>query len=131
MKRARAGRPPQLVVASVLRLAGHGRLHDDASYITDEIKQESFAQDCVKCAPKKRLSILGSRDAAALQKNARRGRRGSGQGDHDRAKKACAESESTPTPRREIRSPNECMTTMLSAMAVARIAGGTLFTRIA
>src|SRR6202049_2684342 len=36
VKRARAGRPPQLVVASILRLAGHGE-HDDASYITDEI----------------------------------------------------------------------------------------------
>ncbi|MDQ6623447.1 MAG: thiamine pyrophosphate-dependent enzyme, partial [Verrucomicrobiota bacterium] len=29
VKRARAGRPPQLVVASILRLAGHGE-HDDA-----------------------------------------------------------------------------------------------------
>src|SRR2546425_4937963 len=36
VKRARAGRPPQLVVASVLRLSGHGE-HDDASYVTDEI----------------------------------------------------------------------------------------------
>ena len=37
MKRARAGRPPQLVVASVLRLAGHGE-HDDASYVPTEMK---------------------------------------------------------------------------------------------
>src|SRR6202162_6163054 len=51
VKRARAGRPPQLVVASVLRLAGHGE-HDDASYITDEIKREPFAQDCLKCTEK-------------------------------------------------------------------------------
>src|SRR5436190_4958555 len=42
VKRARAGRPPQLVVASVLRLAGHGE-HDDASYVADEIKREPFA----------------------------------------------------------------------------------------
>src|SRR3982075_914894 len=51
VKRARAGRPPQLVVASVLRLSGHGE-HDDASYITDEIKAEPFAQDCLKAAEK-------------------------------------------------------------------------------
>jgi pyruvate dehydrogenase E1 component alpha subunit/2-oxoisovalerate dehydrogenase E1 component alpha subunit len=46
VKRARAGRPPQLVVATTLRLAGHGE-HDDASYVTDEIKREPFAQDAV------------------------------------------------------------------------------------
>src|SRR3989440_1105237 len=49
VKRARAGRPPQLVVASVLRLSGHGE-HDDASYVTDEIKREPFARDCLKVA---------------------------------------------------------------------------------
>src|ERR1700741_2717071 len=37
VKRARAGRPPQLVVAEVLRLAGHGE-HDDASYVPQEMK---------------------------------------------------------------------------------------------
>ena len=49
VKRARAGRPPQLVIASILRLSGHGE-HDDASYVTDEIKRELFARDCVKVA---------------------------------------------------------------------------------
>src|SRR5438876_2626598 len=48
VKRARAGRPPQLVVASTLRLAGHGE-HDDASYVTEDIKRESFAQDALQC----------------------------------------------------------------------------------
>src|SRR5213595_430966 len=47
VKRARAGRPPQLVVASTLRLAGHGE-HDDASYVTEDIKRESFAQDALQ-----------------------------------------------------------------------------------
>ena len=51
VKRARAGRPPQLVVASILRLSGHGE-HDDASYVTDEIKREPFARDCLKLAEK-------------------------------------------------------------------------------
>src|SRR5437870_5143914 len=49
VKRARAGRPPQLVVASVLRLSGHGE-HDDASYVPDEVKRQPFARDCLKVA---------------------------------------------------------------------------------
>src|SRR3954468_5921350 len=49
VKRARAGRPPQLVVAKILRLAGHGE-HDDASYVAPEMKNEAFAQDSVKRA---------------------------------------------------------------------------------
>ncbi|HYJ07320.1 MAG TPA: thiamine pyrophosphate-dependent dehydrogenase E1 component subunit alpha [Chthoniobacterales bacterium] len=47
IKRARSGRPPQLVVASTLRLAGHGE-HDDASYVTDDIRREPFAQDVLQ-----------------------------------------------------------------------------------
>jgi acetoin:2,6-dichlorophenolindophenol oxidoreductase subunit alpha len=46
VQRARAGGPPQLVVASVLRLAGHGE-HDDASYVSDEIRTEPFARDAL------------------------------------------------------------------------------------
>jgi pyruvate dehydrogenase E1 component alpha subunit/2-oxoisovalerate dehydrogenase E1 component alpha subunit len=49
VKRARAGRPPQLVVATILRLAGHGE-HDDASYVTPEIRREKFAQDSLQRA---------------------------------------------------------------------------------
>ena len=46
VERARSGGPPQLVVASLLRLAGHGE-HDDASYVPAEMKKERWAQDCV------------------------------------------------------------------------------------
>jgi acetoin:2,6-dichlorophenolindophenol oxidoreductase subunit alpha len=46
VERARAGGPPQLVVASLLRLAGHGE-HDDASYVPVEMKKEPWAQDCI------------------------------------------------------------------------------------
>jgi pyruvate dehydrogenase E1 component alpha subunit/2-oxoisovalerate dehydrogenase E1 component alpha subunit len=46
VKRVRAGRPPQLVVAEVLRLAGHGE-HDDASYVPPDMKNQPFAQDPV------------------------------------------------------------------------------------
>jgi len=51
VNRARAGRPPQLVVASVLRLSGHGE-HDDASYVPEEMKRQPFARDCLKLAEK-------------------------------------------------------------------------------
>jgi TPP-dependent pyruvate/acetoin dehydrogenase alpha subunit len=65
VKRARAGRPPQLVVASVLRLSGHGE-HDDASYVTAEIKREPFARDCLKRA-EKLIADLKLVDAGTLQ----------------------------------------------------------------
>jgi TPP-dependent pyruvate/acetoin dehydrogenase alpha subunit len=66
VKRARAGRPPQLVVAEVLRLAGHGE-HDDASYVPSEMKGELFAQDPVQRTEKFILeqNLL---DAAAMTK---------------------------------------------------------------
>ncbi|HEY2124362.1 MAG TPA: thiamine pyrophosphate-dependent enzyme [Chthoniobacterales bacterium] len=51
VQRARAGRPPQLVVASILRLSGHGE-HDDASYIPDDMRGAPFAQDCLAHAEK-------------------------------------------------------------------------------
>jgi acetoin:2,6-dichlorophenolindophenol oxidoreductase subunit alpha len=65
VKRARAGRPPQLVVASILRLSGHGE-HDDASYVTEEIKREPFAQDCLKRA-EKLIADLNLADAETLK----------------------------------------------------------------
>jgi acetoin:2,6-dichlorophenolindophenol oxidoreductase subunit alpha len=66
VKRARAGRPPQLVVATTLRLAGHGE-HDDASYVPPEMKKEPFAQDPVERTEK---FIVEQRllDRPALQK---------------------------------------------------------------
>src|SRR6266496_3958014 len=71
VKRARAGRPPQLVVASVLRLSGHGE-HDDASYVTEEIKREPFARDCLKVAEKTilDLNLLGAETLAQWRKDA-------------------------------------------------------------
>jgi len=65
VKRARAGRPPQLVVAEVLRLAGHGE-HDDASYVPQEMKGQPFAQDPVSRTEKFILEN-GLADAAALK----------------------------------------------------------------
>jgi pyruvate dehydrogenase E1 component alpha subunit/2-oxoisovalerate dehydrogenase E1 component alpha subunit len=49
MAHARAGRGPQFVVASLLRLCGHGE-HDDASYIGTELKASKVGSDCIKVA---------------------------------------------------------------------------------
>ncbi len=46
---ARAGRGPQLVFASLLRLCGHGE-HDDAGYVTPVLKQSALGRDCLKAA---------------------------------------------------------------------------------
>jgi TPP-dependent pyruvate/acetoin dehydrogenase alpha subunit len=71
VKRARAGRPPQLVVASVLRLSGHGE-HDDASYVTEKIKREPFARDCLKVAEQTiaDLNLLDGETLAEWRKDA-------------------------------------------------------------
>lgn len=51
---ARAGQGPQLIVANLLRLCGHGE-HDDASYIPASLKNSSQARDCLKVAEEKIL----------------------------------------------------------------------------
>jgi pyruvate dehydrogenase E1 component alpha subunit/2-oxoisovalerate dehydrogenase E1 component alpha subunit len=47
--RARAGHGPQLIVANLLRLCGHGE-HDDAGYIAPELKNSPLGRDCLKLA---------------------------------------------------------------------------------
>jgi pyruvate dehydrogenase E1 component alpha subunit/2-oxoisovalerate dehydrogenase E1 component alpha subunit len=47
--RARAGHGPQLVVASILRLSGHGE-HDDGNYVPEELKMSKMGADCMKLA---------------------------------------------------------------------------------
>jgi acetoin:2,6-dichlorophenolindophenol oxidoreductase subunit alpha len=71
VKRARAGRPPQLVVASVLRLSGHGE-HDDASYVPEEVKGQPFARDCLKVAEQAiaGLNLASSETLAEWRKDA-------------------------------------------------------------
>jgi pyruvate dehydrogenase E1 component alpha subunit/2-oxoisovalerate dehydrogenase E1 component alpha subunit len=44
---AREGKGPRLVVAQLLRLCGHGE-HDDAGYITPQLKQSPLGRDCLK-----------------------------------------------------------------------------------
>ena len=47
--RARAGEGPQLIVAKLLRLCGHGE-HDDSHYIAPELKNSNLGRDCLKVA---------------------------------------------------------------------------------
>jgi pyruvate dehydrogenase E1 component alpha subunit/2-oxoisovalerate dehydrogenase E1 component alpha subunit len=49
VSQARAGRGPQMIVARLLRLCGHGE-HDDASYIDPQLRQSSIGRDCLKMA---------------------------------------------------------------------------------
>jgi pyruvate dehydrogenase E1 component alpha subunit/2-oxoisovalerate dehydrogenase E1 component alpha subunit len=49
VSQARAGRGPQMVVAELLRLCGHGE-HDDAGYIDPKLKQSPVGRDCLKVA---------------------------------------------------------------------------------
>jgi acetoin:2,6-dichlorophenolindophenol oxidoreductase subunit alpha len=49
VNRARAGGGPQLVVAHLLRLCGHGE-HDDANYVDPKLKASALGRDCLKVA---------------------------------------------------------------------------------
>jgi pyruvate dehydrogenase E1 component alpha subunit/2-oxoisovalerate dehydrogenase E1 component alpha subunit len=62
--RARDGSGPQLVIATLLRLCGHGE-HDDASYIDPKLKASPVGRDCLKVAEEHLLRQKWA-DAAAL-----------------------------------------------------------------
>jgi pyruvate dehydrogenase E1 component alpha subunit/2-oxoisovalerate dehydrogenase E1 component alpha subunit len=49
VERARSGQGPQLVEAELLRLCGHGE-HDDASYVSAELRGSALGRDCLKVA---------------------------------------------------------------------------------
>jgi len=49
VEKARAGHGPQLIVARLLRLCGHGE-HDDSSYVDPELKNSPCGRDCLKVA---------------------------------------------------------------------------------
>ena len=49
MAKARNGEGPQLVVATLLRLCGHGE-HDDGNYIDPKLKKSPLGRDCLKVA---------------------------------------------------------------------------------
>ena len=49
VKRARDGGGPQMVVARLLRLSGHGE-HDDGAYVPAEIRSGHYGRDCIEVA---------------------------------------------------------------------------------
>jgi len=62
---AREGGGPQLVVAQLLRMCGHGE-HDDASYIGPDVKQSPVGRDCLRVAEETLLKN-GWADLAELE----------------------------------------------------------------
>lgn len=62
---ARSGGGPQLVVASSLRLVGHGE-HDDAHYISPQLRELPVGRDCLSVAESRILSE-GWADRETLQ----------------------------------------------------------------
>jgi TPP-dependent pyruvate/acetoin dehydrogenase alpha subunit len=55
-----------MVVAQLLRLCGHGE-HDDAPYISEELKQSQLGRDCMKVAEEHLLRRAWA-DAASVRK---------------------------------------------------------------
>lgn len=49
VKQARLGKGPQMVVAHLLRLSGHGE-HDDGSYVPDSARAGYYGRDCIEIA---------------------------------------------------------------------------------
>ena len=49
VRRARDGEGPQMVVARLLRLSGHGE-HDDGFYVPGELRKGHYGRDCIEVA---------------------------------------------------------------------------------
>jgi TPP-dependent pyruvate/acetoin dehydrogenase alpha subunit len=71
---ARTGRGPQMVVANLLRLCGHGE-HDDSSYVLAKLKSSPLGRDCLKVAEEEMqcrnwadANIIAAWRAEAVQK---------------------------------------------------------------
>ncbi len=63
VRSAREGGGPQLVVAHLLRLCGHGE-HDDASYIEVQVKESAVGRDCLRVAEERILAESWAEPAA-------------------------------------------------------------------
>lgn len=66
--RARAGDGPQMIVANLLRLCGHGE-HDPADYVDANLKNSPLGRDCLKVAEEflSRQKWLDAAQRAALR----------------------------------------------------------------
>jgi pyruvate dehydrogenase E1 component alpha subunit/2-oxoisovalerate dehydrogenase E1 component alpha subunit len=69
VERARSGLGPQMVVANLLRLCGHGE-HDDAGYVDTTLKNSPAGRDCLKVAEAEMISSeWGDRATLAAWRN--------------------------------------------------------------
>ncbi len=70
ISRARTGGGPQLIVANLLRLCGHGE-HDVADYVDPKLMNSSLGRDCVKAAEEflARRHWLDASQAAGLRED--------------------------------------------------------------
>jgi len=66
VNKARAGGGPQLVVARLLRLCGHGE-HDAALYVDSKLKQSGIGRDCLEVA-KQFLIRMGWAEPATIDR---------------------------------------------------------------
>ncbi len=55
VQKARNGGGPQLVVAKLLRLGGHGE-HDDGSYVPVELREDPYGRDCIEVGKEQLIS---------------------------------------------------------------------------
>ncbi len=101
VSRARHGEGPQMVVATFLRLAGHA-LHDDASYVSEELK--SRFGDCLP-ADREDLARAGRGHRAAAGRAVGRCAQAGRGGGHPGQVRAHA-----PTPRRRTGPPTRSRT---------------------
>jgi pyruvate dehydrogenase E1 component alpha subunit/2-oxoisovalerate dehydrogenase E1 component alpha subunit len=63
---AREGHGPQMVVATLLRLVGHGE-HDDASYVDATLRQANVGRDCLEVGARQLLDAdLATTDEIAV-----------------------------------------------------------------
>jgi pyruvate dehydrogenase E1 component alpha subunit/2-oxoisovalerate dehydrogenase E1 component alpha subunit len=71
VKLARDGQGPQLIVARLLRLCGHGE-HDDASYVDPRLKQSAVGRDCLEVAEEQLLDAgwAGGKDVESWRAEA-------------------------------------------------------------
>ena len=71
MQAAREGHGPQFVVASLLRLVGHGE-HDDAGYVDPSLRKANVGRDCLEVGAKQLIAsdLATEEEIAAWTKEA-------------------------------------------------------------
>jgi len=69
VRRARNGEGPQMIVARLLRLCGHGE-HDDAHYVDPQLKQGAFGRDCIAVASRELTELGIEHDLAQMRRQA-------------------------------------------------------------